>query len=198
MQDPRSAQADQSRIARSAPRRATRARLAAVESYSRGHVVLLRRDYEKMVEPLDALSAVLARFESFNRLGALYREGGERAFRGWLVSGFLQPVLEWPWRSVVQGESLDLLTLDWADRPVIYIETKTPTEPLRPLHRREMETRLGRWGSIRHLVLTNGHVWERFDQLTPPIEPAATFATGMPSLTFSQLVVPLHASRYLS
>jgi hypothetical protein len=146
--------------------------------------------------PLAALETVLDRFDSFHRLGALYREGGERAFRGWLVSGFFQAALGWPWQAVVQGESLDVLLLDWADRPVVYIETKTPTAALQAKHRREMEGRLDRWGSLQHLVLTNGRLWERFDGLSQPIVPAASYAPGMHAGEFEALVAPLRATRY--
>lgn len=146
--------------------------------------------------PLDALETVLDRFDSFHRLGALYREGGERAFRGWLVSGFFQAALGWPWQAVVQGESLDVLLLDWSDRPVVYIETKTPTAALQAKHRREMEGRLDRWGSLQHLVLTNGRLWERFDGLSQPIVPAASYAPGMQAGEFDALVAPLRATRY--
>src|SRR6266571_7906105 len=76
-----------------------------------------------------ALSAVLDRYETFNRLGALAGEGGERAFRGWLLGGFLESALGWDWRKVVLGESLDVLALDWRDHAVVYIETKTPDSP---------------------------------------------------------------------
>jgi hypothetical protein len=110
-----------------------------------------------------ALSAVLDRYETFNRLGALAGEGGERAFRGWLLGGFLQPTLGWDWRKVVLGESLDVLALDWRDHPVVYIETKTPDSPLKLQHRAEMIGRAPKWGSLRHLFLTNGRAWERFD-----------------------------------
>lgn len=109
------------------------------------------------------LSAVLDRYETFNRLGALAGEGGERAFRGWLIGGFLQPVLGWDWRKLVLGESLDVLALDWRDFAVVYIETKTPDSPLKIHHRAEMIGRAPRWGSLRHLFLTNGRAWERFD-----------------------------------
>jgi hypothetical protein len=110
-----------------------------------------------------ALSAVLERYETFNRLGALAGEGGERAFRGWLLGGFLQPALGWDWRKVVLGESLDVLVLDWRDFAVVYIETKTPNSPLKLQHRAEMIGRAPRWGSLSHLFLTNGRAWERFD-----------------------------------
>jgi hypothetical protein len=79
-------------------------------------------------ENLEALRNVLDRYDSFNRLGALAGEGGERAFRGWLISGFLQTALGWPWDRLVLGESLDVLALDWRDLPMIYIETKAPDQ----------------------------------------------------------------------
>jgi len=114
-------------------------------------------------EIFEALISVLERYESFRQLGALAGEGGERAFRGWLLGGFLQPAMGWSWRNVVLGESLDVLTLDWRDFAVIYIETKTPDSPLTIQHRREMTGRAPRWGSLRHLFLTNCKIWERFD-----------------------------------
>jgi hypothetical protein len=111
----------------------------------------------------DGVGQVLERWTSFNRLGALRGEGGERAFRGWLVGGFLQRTLGWPWDRIVFGESIDLLLLDWQDIPRIYIETKTPAVPLRVQQRQELAPRLGRWTSLRYAVLTNGLTWERFD-----------------------------------
>jgi hypothetical protein len=128
-------------------------------------------------EAVRCLQAVLERFNGFNRLGALKKEGGERAFRGWLMSGFLLPALGWPWDRIVLGESMDILALDWMNKPVVYIETKTPTQRLRVGHRGEMSERLDRWGSLRYAVLTNGWVWERFDDLQAPL--------GAPSLTYS-------------
>jgi hypothetical protein len=110
-----------------------------------------------------ALSAVLVRYDEFNRLGALAGEGGERALRGWLCGGFLEPALGWEWHKIVLGESLDVLALDWRDHAVVYIETKTPDNPLKLQHRAEMIGRAPRWGSLRHLFLTNGKTWERFD-----------------------------------
>jgi hypothetical protein len=110
-----------------------------------------------------ALGRVLARYEDFHRLGALAGEGGERAFRGWLLAGFLQPTMGWDWRKIVLGESLDIIALDWRDHAVVYIETKTPDSGLRVQHRLEMINRAPRWGSLQHLFLTNGRLWERFD-----------------------------------
>lgn len=149
-------------------------------------------------EGLAALPEVLGRYESFNRLGALAGEGGERAFRGWLMGGFLQPHLGWPWDRIVLGESLDVLTLNWRDFPVIYIETKTPDENLKTAHRREIERRLHRWGSLRHVFLTNGHRWERFDHVAVPLaEPDATYSLERGERGFADFFAPLQARRYV-
>jgi hypothetical protein len=146
----------------------------------------------------DALVAVLDRFDSFNRLGALRREGGERAFRGWLASGLLGPALGWPWTNVVFGESMDVLMLDWRDLPVIYIETKTPTQPIRIDHRREMDGRLDRWGSLAVAVLTNGREWERFDKPAKPLgEPSAALAPPWPHEATAAFFRPLQAVDFL-
>jgi hypothetical protein len=147
-----------------------------------------------------ALQAVLDRYETFHRLGALAGEGGERAFRGWLLGGFLQPALGWDWRKVVLGESLDVLTLDWRDFAVVYIETKTPDSPLKQQHRAEMIGRAPRWSSLRHLFLTNGRAWERFD-----VDEATNFDVSRPDASYllssgapdcTQFFGPLDARRY--
>lgn len=147
---------------------------------------------------VEALAAVMERHQSFQRHGALRGEGGERAFRGWLVAGFLYEALGWPWQRVVFGESMDLLLLNWQDHPVIYIETKSPMGILRPQHRQEMEGRLHRWGSLTHLFLTNGNAWERFDRVAPPLgEPDDRYVIEDGERGASEFFVPLDARRYL-
>ena len=147
---------------------------------------------------VEGLAAVMTRYRSFQRHGALIGEGGERAFRGWLAAGFLYEPLGWPWRHVVFGESMDLLLLNWQDHPVIYIETKSPTDSLRLQHRREMEGRLHRWGSLTHLFLTNGKAWERFDRVGVPLgEPDDQYVIEDEELGASEFFAPLAARRYL-
>lgn len=148
-----------------------------------------------------ALSAVLERYEAFHRLGALAGEGGERAFRGWLLGGFLQPAMGWDWRKIVLGESLDVLALDWRDHAVIYIETKTPDSALKVQHREEMIGRAPKWSSLRHLFLTNGRAWERFDIGTSididMNQPDASYALSSGASDFVLFFDPLDARRYL-
>ena len=142
-----------------------------------------------------ALSVVLERYDSFNKLGALWGEGGERAFRGWLVSGFLEEALGWPWRNVVLGESFDVLTLDWRDHPVVYVETKTPDSPVRTEHRGEALGRISRWGSLHHVFLSNGRHWERFAVSSGELEALYRFEDGPDPC--QEFFGPLDARRYL-
>ncbi len=147
---------------------------------------------------VDALTAVMERHRIFQRHGALRGEGGERAFRGWLVGRFLYEELGWPWPAVVFGESMDLLLIDWREFPMIYIETKSPTVLLRPQHRQEMEARLHRWGSLRHLYLTNGNSWERFDRAKTPLgEPDDCYELEQGTHGSAEFFEPLDSRRYI-
>lgn len=144
-----------------------------------------------------ALDEVLARVDAFGRLGALHGEGGERALRGWLVTRLLMQELGWPWWAVVNGESLDILLVDWSDRAVIYIETKTPGEPLRPKYRKEVAGRLDRWPSLAYAVLTNGREWERYDDWATPLRAASSFKTGQVPSKLVEVLAPLEARHHM-
>lgn len=152
------------------------------------------------VESIDlmvALAEVVERLEQFRRGGALRKEGGERALRGFLITGFFMRALGWPWQRLVLGESLDLLAIDWRDQPVFYVETKSPYHALLSRHREEIAGRLNRWGSFRFAVLTNGRHWERFDDLAlRPLRPAATLLLERPA-TPDAFFDPMHARHYL-
>ena len=149
------------------------------------------------IEPMVALAEIVDRLEQFRRGGALRHEGGERALRGFLVTGFFMRALSWPWERLVLGESLDLLAVDWRDQPVFYVETKSPDQALVARHREEVAGRLHRWGSFRFAVLTNGKHWERFDDLTlRPLRPSATLVLDRPTAP-AEFLAPLHARHYL-
>jgi hypothetical protein len=148
-------------------------------------------------EPMAALTQVVERLAEFRRGGALRYEGGERALRGFLVTGFFMRALAWPWDRLVLGESLDLLAVDWRDQPVFYIETKSPFRPLASQHRDEIAGRLDRWGSFRFVALTNGTSWERFDDLAQrPLRPAAMLDLHRPRSP-EAFLAPMHARQYL-
>lgn len=149
------------------------------------------------IDPIVALAEVVERLEQFRRGGALRHEGGERALRGFLVTGFFMRALGWPWERLVLGESFDLLAVDWRDQPVFCVETKSPDQALLARHREEIAGRLHRWGSFRFAILTNGRQWERFDDLrVRPLRPAATLALQRPTSS-AEFLAPLHARDYL-
>jgi hypothetical protein len=149
------------------------------------------------IEPIVALAEVVQRLESFRRGGALRHEGGERALRGFLVTGFFMRALGWPWQQLVLGESLDLLAIDWRDQPAFYVETKSPYHALTTRHREEIADRLHRWGSFRFAVLTNGRHWERFDDLSlRPLSPGQQLLLERPMLA-DTFFGPMYARRYL-
>jgi hypothetical protein len=117
----------------------------------------------------------------------------------WLTFGLLNNVCGWPWQTLVAGERFDLLAVDWRDMPIVYVETKTPTAPLRKEHRAEIETRLLKWGTLRHVFLTNGWSWERFDapfgsRLSAP---AMTYRTEEGPDACGRFLEPLVADHYL-
>lgn len=148
-------------------------------------------------DPIEALAEVVERLERFRRGGALRHEGGERALRGFLMTGLFMHALGWPWHRLVLGESLDLLAVDWRDQPVFYVETKSPDQALVARHREEIAGRLHRWGSFRFAVLTNGRHWERFDDLTArPLRPAATLLLDRP-IAPAAFLAPMQARQYL-
>lgn len=149
------------------------------------------------IEPIAALMEVIERLEHFRRGGALRHEGGERALRGFLITGFFMRALGWPWSHLILGESLDLLAVDSRDQPVFYVETKSPDQALTSRHREEMAGRLHRWGSFRLAVLTNGRRWERFDDLARlPLDPGATLVLERPRDP-DAFLAPLRARHYL-
>ena len=146
---------------------------------------------------MTALAEVVERLEQFRRGGALRHEGGERALRGFLITGFFMRALDWPWHRLVLGESLDLLAVDWRDQPVFYVETKSPYHALVAGHREEVAGRLHRWGSFRFAVLTNGRHWERFDDLAlRPLRPAAMLELERPTAV-AAFLAPMYARQYL-
>ncbi len=116
---------------------------------------------------LVALKAILKRCEEAGvRLG-YPGEGGERSFRGWLVTDFLAGVLTWPSARIVVGERFDVLLQDSEGFPVCTIETKTPFHRASSKERQDFESRLSGFGTLRTAYFTNGVEWERLDIFSP-------------------------------
>ena len=116
---------------------------------------------------LKALSIILKRCEEAGIRLAYPGEGGERAFRGWLVSDFLVQLLGWPPERVVLGERFDILLQDADGFPIATIETKTPYHKATRKDREDFEARLSGFGTLRHAYFTNGDEWERLDIFSP-------------------------------
>ncbi|MDQ3753917.1 MAG: hypothetical protein M3371_04205 [Acidobacteriota bacterium] len=75
---------------------------------------------------LKTLHEILKRGEKTGARLAYPGEGGERRFRGWLVSDLLAKTLDWHTDNIIVGERFDILLQDEHGFPVVTIETKTP------------------------------------------------------------------------
>ena len=116
---------------------------------------------------LAALKRILQRCEEASVRLAYPGEGGERAFRGWLVGDLLGAVLGWPIERIVVGERFDLLLQDADGFPVATIETKAPYHNASEKERADFERRLSGYGSLRYAYFTSGNQWERLDIFSP-------------------------------
>jgi len=94
-------------------------------------------------------------------------EGGERALKGWIAHPFLTELLGWPNEKIVQGERFDIRLHSAESLPVIYIETKAPGHSPSPKEKKDFESRIGAYGTLRSAVLTNGRNWERLSLTAP-------------------------------
>jgi hypothetical protein len=152
---------------------------------------------------LDVLRVILKRCEdSGDRLG-YPGEGGERAFRGWLVTDLIESVLGWPKDKVVVGERFDILLQDAEAFPVATIETKTPGHKASKKEREDFENRLSGYGTLRTAYLTNGEQWERLDIISPTgeLEVRERFELQLQSATAEEaeaFFAPLTADRFFS
>lgn len=152
---------------------------------------------------LDALDAILERCEQAGMRLNYPGEGGERAFRGWLVTDLLESVLGWPKNRIVVGERFDLLLQDADGFPVVTIETKAPGHKTSKKEREDFEKRLSAYGTLRTAYLTNGAQWERLDITSPTgeLEIRERFDLDLESAKAEEteaFFVPLTVDRYFS
>lgn len=115
----------------------------------------------------DCLSTILERCADAEARLGFPGEGGERSFRGWLVSDLLVSLLGWPVERVNVGERFDILLQDADGFPIVTIETKTPGHKASRSERQDFESRLSAFGALRTAYLTNGSEWERLDIFAP-------------------------------
>lgn len=116
---------------------------------------------------IDVVTAILERYEKGKEKLAYPGEGGERRFRGWLVSDLLGQFFKWPADRIVVGEIFDIILQDTDDFPVITIETKTPYHIATKKDLEDFEKRLSAYGTLHTAYFTNGVKWERLDIFSP-------------------------------
>lgn len=116
---------------------------------------------------LKTLHEILERCEETGARLAYPGEGGERRFRGWLVSDLLAKALGWHTDNIIVGERFDILLQDENGFPVVTIETKTPYHKASAKERATFEERLAGYGTLRNAYFTNGAEWEQLEILAP-------------------------------
>ncbi|HSP15105.1 MAG TPA: N-6 DNA methylase [Thermoanaerobaculia bacterium] len=125
------------------------------------------------------LKSILERCEAIDPAAAFPGEGGERPFRGWLRSEFLEKVLGWPPLQVLAGERFDILLLDDGGHPVVYIETKPPAAKKVAKEFKTFENRLREYPTLRSAYFTNGYEWDRLDLAAPSGSPVVVRRTSL-------------------
>ena len=151
---------------------------------------------------LDCLRGILERCEQASERLDFPGEGGERPFRGWLVSDLLIALLGWPSGKVVVGERFDVLLQDADNFPVVTIETKTPYHVTSKKEHSDFEARLAGYGTLHTAYLTNGVEWERLDISSPSgaLEVRDRFELHLETVTSEEVeafFAPLFADRHL-
>jgi hypothetical protein len=116
---------------------------------------------------LDTVTSILERYKKGKAQLAYPGEGGERRFRGWLVSDLLGQVFNWPAGKIVVGEIFDIILQDKDGFPVLTIETKPPYHKATKKDLEDFEKRLSGYGTLRVAYFTNGVKWERLDIFSP-------------------------------
>ncbi|MCS7192190.1 MAG: hypothetical protein NZ937_04310 [Armatimonadetes bacterium] len=120
----------------------------------------MRQEARKLVR---TVTQILKRYEHYKQHLHYPGDWGERALRGWIVCEVFQDALGWSSASTVFGEQFDVVFVNGQLLPVIYMETKKPEVALTKIHRRQTLRRAKNYPTLRHVVLTNGWIWERWD-----------------------------------
>jgi hypothetical protein len=120
---------------------------------------LRRLDYASMGTAVEILRGVLERYDDFKGRFAVPGEGGERAFRAWLVLDLLHHHFRWPSRLILVGERHDVLLLNEQLFPIITIETKEPRHEASKTEKAKFEERLPHYTTLQHAFLTDGFNW---------------------------------------
>lgn len=109
----------------------------------------------------ESLAAILKRYQKYEDYLHYPGEWGERAFRAWLVFEIFHGDLQWPISNIVFGERFDVLFVDDAVKPVIYLETKKPGRGLADMDACKERTK--KYETLVWVVLTDGFEWMRMN-----------------------------------
>ena len=151
----------------------------------------LRESSPKLLR--ESLIAVLERYQKYEKYLQYPGEWGERAFRGWLVYEVFHIQLRWPISNIVFGEQFDVLLVDEAVKPVIYVETKKPERGLADLE--AFKQRSDKYGTLLWVVLTDGYKWLRISRVN---NKEKTFSLPEPNLSsWQNFFRVLKASDYI-
>lgn len=150
------------------------------------------REYIETSSILEILKTILDRYKRYEAYLKYPGEWGERAFRGWLVYEVFHGKLKWPISNIVFGERFDVLLVDNAVKPVIYVETKRPKRGLIDLE--NFAARIPSYNTLEYAVLANGYEWLRRDIVRKKDEKASLRNNNDKWKTFLQ---PLQATNYL-
>ena len=108
-----------------------------------------------------SLTTILERYKKYENYLQYPGDWGERAFRGWVVYEIFHDHLQWAIPNIVFGERFDVLFVNGAVKPVIYLETKKPKRGLVDLD--AFRRRIDKYETLVWAALTDGYKWVRVD-----------------------------------
>lgn len=112
---------------------------------------------------MELLETIRALLDETLNLSPLPGEGLERALRDRINNRVFQEPLKWPSNLVVSGEQLDVVYYDEDRIPIIYLETKNPSNPWKERYVDEaLERAKNRSPTVEWVIITNGKHWERY------------------------------------
>ena len=156
-----------------------------------------------MATAVQVLREVMGRYDDFKGRFAVPGEGGERAFRSWLVLDLLHHYYRWPSRLILIGERHDVLLLNSQLFPIITIETKEPRHSVSTKERAIFEQRLAHYTTLQTAFLTDGFTWVKLRLVAPAGRQTIAAEEEVDirvtdDLKVNAFLAPLAAERYTS
>lgn len=107
------------------------------------------------------LMTVLDRCKKYSEHFHYPHEGMERALRFWLTWELFHNELQWEPEDIFIGEIFDMMFITKSLHPVVYVETKAPTDKIID-DREKFFNRIPGYGTIQFALYTNGWSWEKY------------------------------------